>query len=482
MTNPWSRQVDYGFGRCAAEFNKLRFCYSSWGMYLASSSTWICIIWLLYENSEISTPKDLFHALFTLIFFLPGRPFNSTPTLVDLKALLAFELSSDSPCAEVKYQGKSKQFHPEEISVAWNFRATPRGLCGIYLEGLVGTTYGWYGWHWLVSHHARKEPVRLAMDNFVLSWIATTWQSAKTPPNKARARQRVWGFCSSKDERNSRGAIMRTQEDSWLSFSRVMKWASDSAQIFSHCQAHLGHPVTDAVITVPAYFNDSQRSEYLETVDLGSGQIVPRHVAVSSSLWDCEIVAEAGLGVEVIDACFSCPAFIHFDPGMTSPKPRKGLCYRMTTSNNISRRIVTSDISQVFKMNFRINCVCMYYILQRYTHNIYIYMYTSSIYITHQLLITNKGNNSRWSHPLETRQATKDAGAICGLNVLRCHNLVSLGIIVFPNVYRFDNNESCESYMNHIWIVWILWILWIDVWFFDNWYRDRDFRSILLLK
>ena len=94
------------------------------------------------RNSEISTPKDLFHALFTLIFFLPGRPFNSTPTLVDLKALLAFELSSDSPRAEVKYQGKSKQFHPEEISVAWNFRATPRGLCGIYLEGLVGTTYG----------------------------------------------------------------------------------------------------------------------------------------------------------------------------------------------------------------------------------------------------------------------------------------------------------------------------------------------------
>lgn len=177
------------------------------------------------------------------------------------------------------------------------------------------------------------------MDNFVLSCIATILTIGSKSPNKARARQRVWGFCSSKDERNSRGAIMGTQEDSWLSFSWVMKWVRDSAQIFSHCQAHLGHPVTDAVITVPAYFNDSQRSEYLETVDLESGQIVPRLVAVSSSLWDCEIVAEAGVGVELIDAC---------DPGMTSPKPRKGLCYRMTTSNNISRRIVTSDISQVF--------------------------------------------------------------------------------------------------------------------------------------
>ena len=50
-------------------------------------------------------------------------------------------------------------------------------------------------------------------------------------------------------------------------------------------------------------------------------------------------------------------------------------------------------------------------------------------------------------NPLETRQATKDAGAICGLNVLRCQNLVSLGIIVFPNVYPFDNNEAYESYV-----------------------------------
>ena len=30
-------------------------------------------------------------------------------------------------------------------------------------------------------------------------------------------------------------------------------------------QAHLGHPITDAVITVPAYFNDSQRQSGLCT-------------------------------------------------------------------------------------------------------------------------------------------------------------------------------------------------------------------------
>lgn len=157
------------------------------------------------------------------------------------------------------------------------------------------------------------------------------------------------------------------------------KWSGWVAALnFAHCQAHLGHPVTDAVITVPAYFNDSQRSEYLETGDLESGQIVPRLVAVSSSLWL----------MPASHVLVSSTLTLAWRP--RNPETAYATEWQLPKR---SRMIVTSDISQVFKMNFRINIICMYYILQIHILYIYTWLY---VYITHQLLITNEGNNSRW--------------------------------------------------------------------------------------
>ena len=44
----------------------------------------------------------------------------------------------------------------------------------------------------------------------------------------------------------------------------------ESAQSVQSAEAHLGHPITEAVITVPAYFNDSQRSVHDGMVSLVS--------------------------------------------------------------------------------------------------------------------------------------------------------------------------------------------------------------------
>ena len=113
--------------------------------------------------------------------------------------------------------------------------------------------------------------VAFSKDNEVLVGASAKRQAVTNPKNTFHAAKRLIGRRFSEEEVQKDlnlvpyAIVAHDNGDAWLQTSEGKKMAPQevSAKVLEKmkktAEAYLGQPVTDAVITVPAYFNDSQR-------------------------------------------------------------------------------------------------------------------------------------------------------------------------------------------------------------------------------